>query len=361
MTRGKTSGTDLAFGAGAIAIASVAADGSAPKTIQLLAIGANPSRNGKPPVVIVADRAHAERVAAATASYHRSNKVVVDYDHQTMFGARPGVGGTAKAAGWMPRIYATDEGVFADVDWTEAAASAIGALEYRYISPVFQHDAQGRAIRIINAALTNMPSLDLAAVASAFSSEEGIASMSYANIAKALGLGDDAGEEEVLRAIANLNGGTAMMTAIATALGAEATADLVAAATALKEKADNAGNPDPAKFVPVETVAQLTTSVQSLQGTVDSLQAKDRAAKIAQAQKDGCLPPALVAHATSLSAEQLDEFLGKLPQSGLGKPAVDDPSKLNADGKLTDEQIALCSSMGWDQAAYLEMLKTEAE
>ena len=74
------------------------------------------------------------------------------------------------------------------------------------------------------------------------------------------------------------------------------------------------------------------------------------------------LPPALVAHATSITDETaLDAFLGALPAGGLGKPAITDPAKLNADGKLDEEQLALCSSMGWDPEAYLAQLKKEAE
>jgi phage I-like protein len=352
--RGKSCGTaDLAYGAGAIAIASAAGQDGAPAVIQLLAIGSNPSRNGKPPVVRVDDRAHADRIAAATAAHHRSNQIVVDYDHQSVFGARAGVGGTAPAAGWMSRVFATDEGVFADVEWTAAAASALGAREYRYLSPVFQHDAQGRVIRIINAALTNTPSLDLAAVASALSTQEGSASMNFPAIAKALGLGEDATEEEVLRAIANLNGGAATMTAIASALGAAADADLVAAATALKVKADNAANPDPAKFVPVETVAELQTSIQSLTASLGTLQSDKRKAKIDQAQVDGKLPPALVAHATSIADETaLDAFLGALPKGGLGTPAIEGEPEAGK-GKLNATELAVASAMGMTEEQFL--------
>jgi phage I-like protein len=361
VARGKAQLANLAWGTAIAAVASVGGQEVGPvETIQLLAMGANPSRNGKPAVVRVDDAAHASRIAAATAAHHRSNDIVIDYDHQTMFGARAGVGGTARAAGWMKRVYATDQGVFADVEWTDAAASALGAREYRYISPVFQHDAQGRVVRIINAALTNTPSLDLAAVASAFSTEEGTASMNYGPIAKALGLGEDASEEEILRAIANL-GSAATMTAIASALGAADGADLVAAATALKEQAESAGKPDPAKYVPIATVTELQTSIQSLQGDLAELKVKDRKSKIAAAQEDGRLTPAVAAYASSITDDaKLDELLGALPATNLGKPAIEG-GKLSTDGKLTDEQVALCTSMGWDQAEYLAELQKEAE
>jgi phage I-like protein len=350
----------LTYGAVIVAVASVGGHDVGPAdTIQLLAIGANPSRNGKPPVVRVDDIAHANRIAAATAAHHRSNDIVIDYDHQSMFGARAGVGGTARAAGWMKRVYATDQGVFADVEWTDAAASALGGREYRYISPVFQHDAQGRVVRIINAALTNTPSLDLAAVASALSTADESETMNFANIAKALGLGEDASEEEILRAIAN-HTAAATMTAIATAMGVGADADLVATATALKASAD-AGAPDPAKFVPIETVAGMQTSIQSLTAQVGVLQGDKLKVKIDKAQEDGRLAPAMVAYATSITDEtKLDELLAALPATNLGKPAIEG-GKIAADGKLTDEQVALCSSMGWDPEAYLAQLKKDAE
>lgn len=329
----------------------------APQTvIQLFAMGAQPSRNGAPPLVRVDDRRHADAIVAATAAWHRKNDPMVDYDHQSFFGARPGVGGQAKASGWMRRIFANDDGVFAEVEWTPAAASALAAREYRYISPAFRHDAQGRVLVILNAALTNTPSLDLAAVASANS--EG-AIMNFAKIAEALGLGSDATEADILSAIANM-GGKAVMTAVATALGVAADADLVAAATALKAQAD--AGPDPAKFVPVDTVVALQTSVQSLQGQLDVLAADKRKAKIDAAQSEGRLPPALVAHASSITDDAaLDAFLTALPVGVLGEAKVANTAALNAEGRLSEDQLALCSSMGWDPKEYAEQLKKEAE
>ncbi|QUM72190.1 phage protease [Sphingopyxis granuli] len=375
MAKGKKLRVDQLAVGDAFAIASTEGQPvTPPAVIQLFKMGAHPSRNGKPAIVRVDDLAHAQRIASATAAYHRTNEMVIDYDHQSVFGAKNGVGGKAPASGWSPNVFATEDGVFAKVDWTAAGAAAIVAKEYRYISPVFAHDKAGRPIFVVNATLTNTPSLDLDAVATAFASldaeaaalafasaQSGEDSVNLTSIAKALGLGEDATEEEVLRAIANLSG-AATMTAIATALGAAEGDDLVAAATALKEKADNAGNPDPAKFVPVETVAALQTSVQSLTGTVNQLQGDQRKAKIDQAQADGRLVPALVAYASSIADDaKLDEFLAALPTTGLGKPAISDPATLNAEGKLTEEQIALCSSMGWDTEAYLAQLKKEAE
>lgn len=352
-----------AYGSAAHDIA-LAADGKPATVIQLFAMGAKPSRNGKPAVVRVDNRAHADAIVAATAAWHRANDPCVDYDHQSLFGARPGVGGMARASGWMRRVWADDAGVWADVEWTAAASDALAAREYRYISPVFHHDAQGRVIRVINAALTNTPSLDLAAVASAFqndvfSSEEEIAAMSMSLIAEALGLGTDASAEECLRAIASLSGGPkAAMTAIATALGVAADADqatLVAAATALKS-----GEVDATKFVPIAVVTELQTSVQSVQTELDSMRADKRKAKLDAASKDGKLTPALLAVASSFTDDaQLDSFLAALVPTNANKAMIDGGGKPVVSGGLTAEQMSVCSSMGWEPDVYLEMLKKE--
>jgi phage I-like protein len=185
--------------------------------------------------------------------------------------------------------------------------------------------------------------------------------MDLSSIAKALGLGEDASVEEILRAIATLNSAPTTMTAIASALGVAEGADLVAVATALKGKADNVGNPDPAKFVPVETVAALQTSVQSLQGMVDGMQADKRKAKIDAAQEDGKLAPALVTYATSIADDaKLDEFLAALPGNtlGKGKAAGDPPADKT---KLTADELAVCSATGISQEDFLAARAAETE
>ena len=352
MARGSNSQVDRFAVGEAIAIATAAEPGGAGlKVIQLLKMGAHPTRNGKPPIVRVDGLSHAQQIAAATANYHRSNDMVIDYDHQTVFGARAGVGGQARAAGWSTKVFATEQGVFAEVDWNEEAASALDRRDYRYISPVFTHDAQGRPLCIINAALTNTPSLDLVAVATAFASSlNGVENMNLASIAKALGLGEDASEEEILRAIANMNSAPAAMTAIATALGVADGADLVAAATALKSQA---ATPDPTKFVPVAVVTEMQTSIQSLQGDVDTFKAKERQGKIDDAQAAGRLTPAMAAHmATIADTAQLDGLLASLPANGLGKAAVEgEPG--SGKGPLDAAEIAVATAMGMTPEEFI--------
>lgn len=110
-------------------------------------------------------------LAAALAARHAD--LVVDYEHQTLRAVTNGQ--PAPASGWVrPPEVAFDPavGVTAAIHWTERAAAAIGAGEYRYLSPVFTFDPQtGEVMDLLHLALTNNPAIDLpeAALAAASS------------------------------------------------------------------------------------------------------------------------------------------------------------------------------------------------
>ena len=98
-------------------------------------------------------------------SFHNHDRILIDYDHQTDYAPRPGVGGVAPAAGWIIEMQAQEDGIWAKVNWTPAGQNAIETAEYRWLSPVFEFDAQGIIQRIIRAGLTNDPALSLQAIA----------------------------------------------------------------------------------------------------------------------------------------------------------------------------------------------------
>jgi phage I-like protein len=334
-----------------------AVDAASQSTIQLFGMGRTETRSGDPKFYVLDDLAHAQAIVNATLARAGTTEMVIDFDHQTVYGAQPGVGGRAEAAGWVKKLYATDAGIFADVKWTDEAAQKIAAQAYRYISPVSMVErATGRVRVIINAALTNTPNLDLQAVASALggsdfgqmelSKKEDENDMNYKAIASALGLADTVDEAAILAAIAVSKRGAETLAATASALGvdvADAKADIVAVATSLKAGVDTA--PDPAKFVPVAAVAELTQSVASVQAELKDLRAEKRGAKITAASALGKLPPALKAHAETLTDEQLDTFLEALPATALGKKMVGgDPA--NTEGGADADELAIASMMG---------------
>lgn len=328
----------------AIAAASEIAAGAT--RIQLLPMGRHFGRDGRGPYILK-DKAHAERVIAATKARLGSCDFMIDYDHQVV--ADPSAGAQAKAAGWARQdsLVAEDDGIWAEVQWTPAAQAAIGDREYRYISPCFQHSKAGEITLILNAALVNIPNLELAAVAAQQFGDE----KPMKTIATALGLAEDATEEAILAAINSMK---TSATAVAKALGlAEtATGDEVATAAAA---AIAGGDPDPAKFVPI---GELT----ALRSRLDAIEAKDAEATVDAAIAAGKLTPANRDWGLKAFRADPDAFATAMGnQPPVLKPGGEGGGDGDGADNLTDEEVALCSSMGWDRATYAAQKKSQEE
>lgn len=316
--------------------------------IQLFPIGTWTGRNGLGPYTL-ADQAHAQRVVDATASAQGSTDLMIDYDHQAV--RAPGVAGKAIAAGWVRGLEARADGIWAEVDWTAAASAHLDAREYRYASPYFLHDKQGRITRIINAALTNTPNFNLEAVAASAIDGETMTVLAAA-IAAALGLPAEATTDQAVAAIDTLRG--ASTAAIATALGLPASADQAAIATgiaALKTKADAAA-PDMSKFVPVEQVQALNTRLTAIEGA-------GHQAAVASAIKEGKLVPALEQWALDNQAA-FASFIKDAPVIlAPGTAAGDQKADLNSDVMTADER-AIASALGVTDEQFLAARKVPA-
>jgi len=91
----------------------------------------------------------------------QQDQALIDYDHQTLNtqkNAQP-----APAAGWFKNLqWIEGVGLFAvGVHWTDKAKALIAALEYRYISPVFNYNKQtGEITGLLMASLVNYPAID---------------------------------------------------------------------------------------------------------------------------------------------------------------------------------------------------------
>lgn len=343
----------------AICSALTIIDGKPVSRVQLLPMGESDTRNGKPPKVIVSDRAHADAIVASTLAHWKGTDMMIDYDHQSVSAFR--TGGRAPAAGWVKGLSAADDGVWAEVEWNAAAASAIEAGEYRYISPFFFHRPDGRVTKIVNAGLTNTPNLELAAVASALadqaSTEEDEDNMTFKAIASALGLAEDADEATIIAAIAAKKAEGEAFAATASALGVtlgegvELSAVATAAADAIKGKVDMT------KFVPVTAVQELQASIATMQSTLDSQADQRRKDMIADATKDGRLPPALKAHAEGLDEVALASFLGSLVPGSLSKPVLPGAKPGDANGELTQDEASVASMLGIKPDDFLKTRK----
>lgn len=317
--------------------------------VQLFPYGTWTGRNGLGPYTIP-DKAHAERVIAATAAAQGPVDLMFDYDHQAV--RAPSVAGRAVASGWITALHAEDDGLWADVDWTPAAAAAIAAREYRYTSPYFLHDKKtGAVTRIINAGLTNTPNFNLAAViASALTGEDANMNEFLMAIAKALGLADDATQEQVMAEIARLMSTSTAIASATTALGIDAASDGAAIASAiagLKSKAV-----DPSQFVPAAEVAALNARLLAVEGDrhAEAVASAIETGRLMPALKDWALDPKNRAAAAS--------FIDKAPV--ILAPGASTTKPVNLDAvTLTDEDKAVASMMGWSEADMLAQRKIE--
>ena len=221
--------------------------------------------------------ATAQRVIAA---FNAAQPPVIDYEHQTLH--KEANGQPAPAAGWMHGLrWIEGRGLFAEAELTERARALVQSGEYRYFSPVFEYArGSGEVTRILMGALTNHPAIagmeavNLMAAASArftttpttSTKERPDMNELLKKLLAALGLPEDASEEQALSAIKALTDKPA-----------------VAATTATTTA------PDPAQYVPVAVVQELQNNIAALSASVHSRAVDD---VIAPAMSDGRLLPA---------------------------------------------------------------------
>lgn len=321
--------------------------------VQLLPAGSFAGRDGRGPYV-AGDAAAMTAIIERSLARAGSTELVVDYDHQTVFAAVPGVGGVAPAAGWIVEMQARADGIWARVRWTEAATARIRAGEYRYLSPVYSHDAAGRVQVLLSAGLTNTPNLDLAgAVAARATLTTLTPETDMKTIAAKLGLGETATEAECLAAITAMQ---ADIKTLADAGGVAVQSGAAAIAAALQAKAA-----DPAKFVPVDQVVAVQAALKTLQdqmtaqAATQAVDAAVAAGKVAPATKDWALAYAK-ADPAGFAAFAAAAPVIVAPGA---KTAAVPPGATGGADQLSAEDIAVCTQMGLDQAAYLKARKQQ--
>lgn len=240
----------------------------------------------------------------------------IDYDHEADVPKR--VAGPLPAAGWIKTdsLEAREDGIWARVEWTARARELIANREYRYLSPVLNFDGRSKQVtRLLGAGLVHRPNLSLVALASEEFEMTDTADMSeaLAKIAAALGLSAGVGLEEILAGIA--------------------------------AKAE----PDPAKYVPIEAVADLMRD-RNQRAANSSMHLVE--AKVDRAIAAGHLPPAMRGWATALCCQDADSFDAFLassaaPYAHLSKPSANEGRALNNTQRPVSQNDALiCAQLG---------------
>ena len=133
-------------------------DYSADTLVKISPIGkfVGSSTDGKPTVEIV-DEQSVINMAKQT------EELLLDKDHASM---RAPEGRNTEAYGWISGLKAIlglgdMDGLYGLIRWTPKGIELAKDRIYRFLSPVFELDAEGRATRLVNVSLTNRPALPL--------------------------------------------------------------------------------------------------------------------------------------------------------------------------------------------------------
>lgn len=314
------------------------------------------------PMDVPAWRINTAIATQVISRFNAAQPPVIDYEHQTLH--KETNGQPAPAAGWIHGLrWVEGSGLFAEVELTARALQAIAAGEYRYFSPVFLYSPQtGDVLKVTMGALTNNPAIHgmqalnvmQAAASAQFSTttaptEEPMLLLQA--LLAVLGLPNTTTEQAALTAVqTHKDVAEAARTALVLKAEDGATA-VTAACSALTAKA-----PDPAKFVPVETVT-------AMQGQLAALTAQAQAAEVDKliqpALADGRLLPAMEPWARDLGKTNMAALTAYLQtaqpvaalastQTGGKAPAA---LATGAHG-LSQDELAACSAMGVDPEAF---------
>lgn len=326
--------------------------------LKIMPAGEWSGRDGRGPF-LAGDRAAMQAIVDRTLAYLAGTEMMVDYDHQSAFGAVPGVGGTAPASGWFKRFEVRDDGIYGQVEWTAAAAEQIAAKAYRYISPLFTANQAKRVDRIDNVALTNTPALNLEAIAAAasrFSTEENEAMTLLERLAKALGLDASVSEETLVTTVTAFATDRGRM-AEAAGLAKDAPADQVVVAMSTKL---SAGSPDPKAFVPMSMFTDLQSQLTAF--TASDAEAK-ATAEVDKAIADGKLPPAQKTWAMSFAQKDLEGFKGFLANQPVltSRQLKTDAVPKDGDPELSEGDLIAMKATGVSREAFIAARKLEVQ
>lgn len=131
--------------------------------------------------------------------------ILVDYDHFSQDTDKP-----SEAAGWITALDNRDDGVWAQIRWSDKGAEAVKGGRYRLVSPVWKRtdcdsldNGRVRPRRLDSVALTNDPNLKgLVPLSNRSSSWEKDAELDYKlELTSLLGLPAEATDEEIKQAL----------------------------------------------------------------------------------------------------------------------------------------------------------------
>lgn len=315
--------------------------GELPEWVQLLPAGTFSGVDGRGPYHI----ADPEAVIHLTREMSNGNDLPIDYGHALE--AEGPVGDAAPAAGWITGLEVRDGEIWGRVEWTDQGATKVRGREYRFLSPVFWHDKQGRVAWIQRAGLTNRPNLPLKSINSRIAPEGGKEdrlsdqqkSSLQTRIAVALGLPEDAAEDQLL---ARCTAAAAAQTGLTKVAQSVQLAEGASADDVVRAIEQRSASVDISKYVPRDQYDKVAHALQEAQK-------KDGERLVDAAIREGKLTPAQRQWALSYHAQDpagFEEFVAKQPKIVDARPeAGGDPPAGNS-GELDDGAKAVCAALG---------------
>jgi len=259
----------------------------------------------------------------------------VDYEHATEH--KGPVGEPAPAVAWIEELTIRNGAVWGRVDWNEEGRRAVESRQYRYISPVFDYTVDGnRVVRLTSVGLTNMPNFKLPALnrnQRTGNTEEGMLKA----VCRALGLPEDASEQEVVAAIAKQK-------------------------TEMQSAQNRAENPDLTRFVPRADYDQMQERATNAEKKLKDRDQAELDASIAKevdaAALAGKIAPASKEYFTAMcrtegGLDKFREFVKSAPEVVKGS-GLDGQAAGNV-RSLTGEERAACRMMGVSARDFLNM------
>lgn len=299
-------------------------ENNVPNVIRLMPVGKINGRDGRR--FFLNDP---KTVIEQTLAYKKNTDLLIDYNHQSEYSEQNGR--PAPAAGWMTDFFTENGFLCAAVQWTNKAAEYIKNREFRYISPVFYH-TDGNVRCIVSAALTNTPNFDLKAL----NQTKEIKMDKEKTLCQALNAPD---EDKALLRINELKAAQKELNDIAAAFNCEAKAEAVI-------KAAGETKADPAKFVEIDKVTELTRELNEIKAE----RAEEKAENAVNAAiRDGRLPPVLKDNAKEICKKMgetaLNEFISKMPKISSPSLTAGEPPK-SAAVDLSEDEKEICEIMG---------------
>lgn len=330
-------------------------DGALPSSFRVLPFGEFAAKDGRPTDIPGGvwrlTEESARRIVAELSAL--ADDGLIDWEHGTLHAKATGA--YAPAAGWFSGIeFRPGEGLFlTGVRWTEKAAAALRAGEYRYVSPIFSYDQEtGEVLSLINVALTNdagLPGLtDLSVALTAtltgphgramhgnpsFSQER---TMPLAILPALFGLSLAATEEQVAEQVRALQAQSVALTA------------------------QLADAKDPAKVVPIAALTAVQRELAASKQELAALQAKQHDQEVEQLVRqglaDGKLVPALEQWALDTGKASLAALQGYLAAAA---PVIVPGTKQSAEAKagtgtaaLSAVESSVAAALGLSQEQY---------